>query len=317
MATDPLLLGSDIGTGSYKTVLLNDRGEVVAANSREYPSHHPHPDWAEQDPEDWYAAFHDTVRRVLKASGVPSAAVVSVCIVGATHNPVLLDRRGEVLRPSIHFWDRRSQAQVAEIQARWGAETKRRSCNGIDVLWTWPQLLWVRQNEPEVWARVASLLFPKDYVRHRLAPSPITDTVNPTGSHRLNYPHVLTGLWYPGSVTKYGAAAYRWARSALWPDLSNDGVCRAMDAAAAEAPPGCDGMLFHPHLLGEFAPQWNPNLRASFTGVTIHHSRPHLTRSILEGGAFQIRAALEDLREASATWNEIRLIGGGTLEWPK
>ncbi|MCY4355236.1 MAG: FGGY-family carbohydrate kinase [Truepera sp.] len=75
--------------------------------------------------------------------------------------------------------------------------------------------------------------------------------------------------------------------------------------------PGCDGMLFHPHLLGEFAPQWNPNLRASFTGVTIHHGRPHLTRSILEGVAFQVRAALEDLREAGATWNEIRLIGGG------
>ena len=167
MATDPLLLGSDIGTGSCKTVLLNGRGEVVAANSREYPSHHPHPDWVEQDPEDRYAAFRDTVRQVLKASGGPSAAVASVCIVGATHNPVLLDRRGEVLSPSIHFWDRHSQAQVAEIQARWGAETKRRSCNGID---TWPQLLWVRQNEPEVWARVASLLFPKDYVRHRLAP---------------------------------------------------------------------------------------------------------------------------------------------------
>ena len=75
-------------------------------------------------------------------------------------------------------------------------------------------------------------------------------------------------------------------------------------------------MLFHPHLLGEFAPQWNPNLRASFTGVTIHHSRPHLTRSILEGGAFQVRAALEDHREAGATWNEIRLIGRGTLERP-
>jgi len=136
VATDPFLLGSDIGTGSSKTVLLNGRGEVVAANSREYPSHHPHPDWVEQDPEDWYAAFCDTVRRVLKVSGVPSAAVVSVCIVGATHNPVLLDRRGEVLRPSIHFWDRRSQAQVAEIQARWGAEIERRPCNGIDVLWT-------------------------------------------------------------------------------------------------------------------------------------------------------------------------------------
>lgn len=404
----PYFLGSDIGTGACKTLLLDGGGDVIAHAERAYPSHSPRPDWVEQDPDDWYRAFCDTTRRVMTASAVAAADIAAICIVGITHNPVLLDERDRPLRPSIHFWDRRSGPQVTELAARWGSEIEERALNGLDVLWTWPQLLWVKQHEPEVWRRVAGLLFPKDYVRHRLAPSFATDTVDPTGtllydprerswipafvddlelppavlpqprspieivaqvgvsgaaetglrpgtpvltgttdtaaevigsgattegravvklssvgrlmivtdspmpgSHRLNYPHVFDGLWYPGSVTKFGAAAYRWARDALWPELEGDDAYRRMDEAAAGVPAGSDGLLFHPHLLGEFAPQWDPTLRASFTGMSVHHRRDHLTRSVLEGVAFQLRSALDDLERSGAAWREIRLIGGG------
>jgi xylulokinase len=182
MPPAPLLLGCDIGSGSCKTVVLDDRGRVVAGASRDYPSHHPHPDWVEQDPEAWYRALCATTREVLASPEVERSAIEAACIVGATHTPVLLGDDGAPLRPAIHFWDRRSGEQVAQLKARWGDEVERRARNGLGVLWTWPQLLWVRQHEPEVWRRIALLLFPKDYVRHRLAPSPITDRVDAVGT---------------------------------------------------------------------------------------------------------------------------------------
>lgn len=84
-----------------------------------------------------------------------------------------------------------------------------------------------------------------------------------------------------------------------------------LDRAAAAVPPGSDGIFFHPHLLGEYAPQWDPQLRGSFTGLAIHHDRDHFTRAVLEGVAFQIRIALDQLEGLGAAFHEIRLIGGG------
>ena len=105
MTSDPLVLGSDIGTGSCKTVILNAAGQVLAAADRAYPTHQPHPGWAEQDPEDWYAAFAWTTRRALAESGVDPKCIAAAGIAGVTHNPVLLGENGRPLRPAIHFWD--------------------------------------------------------------------------------------------------------------------------------------------------------------------------------------------------------------------
>lgn len=402
------VLGSDIGTGSCKTILLDEAGIVIASAGQEYPTTYPHAGWAEQNPDDWYAAFCQTTRQVIAASKISPLAIQAVCIVGVTHNPVLLDKDEAVLRPSIHFWDRRSQQQVREIKERWGNKVHERALNEVDALWTWPQLQWIRQHEPDVWRRVATLLFPKDYVRHRLAPSLLTDTIDPAGTllydprlnewidafvqdlglpasalpsvqpptqvasyvsqqgatdtglrqgtpvltgttdtaaevvgagalrvgqaviklasvgrimlvmdkplddpHSLNYPHVFDGMWYPGTVTKYGAGAYRWAREALWPDLAGEDVYRQMDTAVSQISSGSGGVLFHPHLSGEYAPNWDPNLRASFVGLTVEHTRAHMTRAVLEGVTFQVRSALTQIETAGGTYNEVRLIGGG------
>lgn len=127
----------------------------------------------------------------------------------------------------------------------------------------------------------------------------------------LNYPHVVDGLWYPGSVTKYGAGAYSWARKTLWSDLEEDGVYQKMDATAAEVPAGSVGVFFHPHLAGEYAPQWDTKLRASFVGLSVQHTRAHLTRAVLEGVAFQVRSAFSQVLDRGGVCREVRLIGGG------
>lgn len=401
------VLGSDIGTGSCKTVLLDAAGRVAAAAAQSYPSHYPQPGWVEQDPEDWYQAFVTTTGQVLQHCP-DAAAIQAVCIVGVTHNPVLLDQDKGLLRPAIHFWDRRSEAQAKTILRRWGDAVRRRALNEVDSLWTWPQLLWIRQHEPRIWARIAHLLFPKDYIRYRLAPSLVSDYIDPVGTllydgrrrqwiapfvadlglpatalpttrsplavvgqisgraaretglvagtplltgttdtaaevlgagawrpgqaviklasvgrimvvmdrpltdpHSLNYPHIVEGLWYPGSVTKFGAAAYRWARRAWWPGLPEGDAYAEMDRAAAQVPAGSEGLLFHPHLDGEYAPQWDPLVRGSLIGLTSRHQRAHLTRAVLEGVVYQIRAALEAVSKAGGRYSEVRLIGGG------
>jgi xylulokinase len=125
--------------------------------------------------------------------------------------------------------------------------------------------------------------------------------------HILNYRHVLPDLWYPGSGTKSAATSPRWLRDNLWSSRSYGEI----DSAAAQLPPGSEGLLFHPHLHGEWAPHWNEELRANFIGATARHTRAHFSRAVLEGVAFSLRDAIEYLAGIGLGYAEYRLIGGG------
>jgi xylulokinase len=127
--------------------------------------------------------------------------------------------------------------------------------------------------------------------------------------HLLNYPY-FEGLWYPGTASKFAASAYRWLRESLWRDVPNNSY-ETMDAAAAQVPVGAGGLVFLPHLMGQFAPHWNPVLKGAFVGVDIHHDLRHFTRAVLEGVAFSIRDAFEQANELDFNANELYLIGNG------
>ncbi len=129
----------------------------------------------------------------------------------------------------------------------------------------------------------------------------------------LNYRHLLDGLWYPGTASKYAASAYRWLRETVWADHADTSVYRAMDEAAATVPPGSGGLIFHAHLNGQWAPAWNDELRGGFIGLTARHDRGHLTRAVLEGVAFSIRDALGELEEGGCCIEDFRLIGQGSV----
>jgi xylulokinase len=130
--------------------------------------------------------------------------------------------------------------------------------------------------------------------------------------HILNYRHVFNGLWYPGTASKYAASSYRWLRDVIWPDNYGEAAYRLMDEAAAQAPPGCDGLLFHPHLMGEWAPYWDERMRGDFVGLTARHTRAHLTRAVLEGVAFSLKDALAEMEGLGLESKDIRLIGQGS-----
>jgi xylulokinase len=345
------VLGSDLGTSGCKSIVLDVEGQIRGWALEGYPTLRLHPGWAEQEPEDWFTAFCKTIRQAINQAGIKPENIEFVCIVGITHNAILLDERDAVLRPSIIYTDTRSEEQAHALLERWGEQVFLRTYNGISPIWTWPQLLWIRENEQQIWNRIHRILFPKDFIRHQIAPSFISDTIDPVGTllydpiennwieefvtdlelpqHALpksvgpfqvvgkispegenasglkagtpviagttdtaaetfgvgalrpgqayiklatvgriasvssnplsapgilNYPHVIEGLWYPGTSTKFGASAFTWAREAFWTGSEMPADYELMDRAAALVPPGCDGMLFHPYLTGEFAP---------------------------------------------------------------
>jgi xylulokinase len=163
------LLGIDVGTTGSKALLIGTDGAVKASATAEYPMFTPQPLWAEQDPAHWWAATVTSVRQVLEEGGVEPGEVAGVGLTGQMHGLVLLDAHGEVLRPCIMWNDQRTASQCAAITQKVGVE-RVLQLTGNPVLpgFTAPKLIWVREHEPEVYQRIATVLLPKDYVRYRL-----------------------------------------------------------------------------------------------------------------------------------------------------
>ena len=163
-------LGIDIGTGSSRALLVDERGAVRASCSA------PHEDmrmerplWAEQRPENWWDAAVKAIRGALAQAGVSGSAVKGVGLSGQMHGLVILDAAGAVIRPSLIWCDQRSQPQVDAVNAKIGrANVLKFIANPVLTGFTLPKLLWVRDNEPKNFERVRKVLLPKDYVRYRL-----------------------------------------------------------------------------------------------------------------------------------------------------
>ncbi len=163
------LLGIDVGTSGSKAILIDADGAVKASVTTEYPLHTPQPLWAEQNPSDWWAATVASIKQVLENSGVVAADVAGVGLTGQMHGLVLLDGQGEVLRPCIMWNDQRTAAQCAAITEKVGLDNVLRlTGNPILPGFTAPKIVWVREHEPDVYAKVAKVLLPKDYARYRL-----------------------------------------------------------------------------------------------------------------------------------------------------
>jgi xylulokinase len=169
MSGQTLFLGIDISTTSAKSLLIDPAGNVVAAASAPLALSSPHPLWSEQNPEDWWQGVAHSIREALTQAGQDGAAVAAIGLTGQMHGLVLLDREGQVLRPAILWNDQRTAAQCDEIRARLG-KARLIQITGNDALtgFTAPKILWVKENEPEVYARACHVLLPKDYIRFRL-----------------------------------------------------------------------------------------------------------------------------------------------------
>ena len=162
-------LGIDVSTTATKALLVNERGEVAAVASSPHTLQTPKPLWSEQNPLEWWEAVSNSIRSVLEKAGIGGESVTAIGLTGQMHGLVLLDAAGEVLRPAILWNDQRTQEQCDEIHRRVGREKFIQITGNVALTgFTAPKILWVAQNEPEVYARTKHVLLPKDYIRYRL-----------------------------------------------------------------------------------------------------------------------------------------------------
>jgi len=177
------LLGIDVGTSGSKALLVNETGVVSASATTEYPMFTPRPLWAEQNPADWWAATITSVRAVIEKAVISAADIAGVGLTGQMHGLVLLDGAGEVLRPCIMWNDQRTGKQCAEITRRVGQE-RILQLTGNPVLpgFTAPKIVWVRENEPEIYERAAHVLLPKDYIRLKLTGTHASEVSGASGT---------------------------------------------------------------------------------------------------------------------------------------
>ena len=196
-------VGLDVGTTGVKAIAVDTTGAVVARSESGYPLSTPKAGWAEQDPEDWWRATQSALAALRVQIGT-AGEIVGIGLSGQMHGLVALDAADRVVRPAILWNDQRTATECAEIEERVGLErlielTGNRALTGF----TAPKLLWLRRHEPDVYARIAHVLLPKDYVRFRLTGERAIDAADASGTllfdvaHRRWSDEVLAALELP------------------------------------------------------------------------------------------------------------------------
>ncbi len=401
----PLTLGVDLGTSGVRVVAVDETGVLVSESTRSYPLLTPRPGWTEQRPEDW---FGETVAALKDlASQLGGQEIVALGLSGQMHGMVPLDAHGEVVRPALLWNDQRTGEGVAELEAAVPRKTLvARTGNPAITGFQLPKLLWLRQEEPDNFARTRHVLLPKDYLGFKLTGVMAAEPTDASGTNcfeiaqkvwdaevlgALNlstelFPDIvssyevvgkltrelseMTGL--PGGlpvvagagdnaaaaiglglssrtpgvgsvsigtsgvvfaplaapqgdpqgrvhlfchadggynllgVTLAAAGSFRWYRDTFRPGTGFD----TLTQEAETSKPGANGVTFKPYLAGERTPHLNPDLRGSWTGLSLATTQADLVRAVLEGVTFSLRDAL-DIITPLAPLNEALTTGGG------
>jgi len=403
-----MLLGIDISTTGAKALLIDEKGKVVSSSTTPLKLSTPRPLWSEQNPHEWWEGIVRSIRQALQQAGVTGSEISAIGMTGQMHGLVLLDEHGEVLRPAILWNDQRTGSQCDEIRARFGKE-RLIQVTGNDALtgFTAPKILWVQQNEPEIFAKVRHILLPKDYIRYKLTAEysvdkaggsgtilfdlkertwsgevlagldipaewlpptyegpEITSNVNVSAAAetglaegtpvvggggdqaaqavgvgavhpgivaltlgtsgvvfattesalvepegRLHaFCHAVPGRWHFMGVMLSAAGSLQWYRDTLAPEVS---FVELIDETR-DIQPGSEGLIFLPYLTGERTPHPDPLARAAWVGLTVRHTRAHMTRAVLEGVAFGVKDSFTLIQKAGlGSIDQVRISGGG------
>lgn len=177
------LLGIDIGTSGCKVVLIDEKGMLLKQASAEYPMATPQPMWTEQNPEDWWVGIQDCLRQIGERN--PDA----IGVTGQMHGSVFLDANDQVIRPALLWNDQRTITECEEIDSTVGHEVlMQTTCNPALTGFQLPKILWLRNHEPANFARLKSVLLPKDFIRLRLTGEKATEVSDASGTGILDVP---------------------------------------------------------------------------------------------------------------------------------
>ena len=181
-------IGIDLGTSAVKLLLMDETGRIDNIVSREYSIAFPHPGWSEQEPADWWDAVCDGIPALLQ--GFDASLVRGIGAGGQMHGLVVLDKADKVIRPCILWNDGRTQKQVDYLNNEIGKDKlSRYTANIAFAGFTAPKLLWLRDNEPENFARIEKIMLPKDYINYKLTGVHCTDYSDASGMLLLDVEH--------------------------------------------------------------------------------------------------------------------------------
>ncbi len=179
---DEILLGIDFGTGGCKiTAVSAVSGDILGEASVEYFTEFAHQGWSEQNPEDWYRAMCNAIARI-DASGVNLKKVRAIAFDGSTHNAVLLDENYKPVRKTIMWTDQRSVKQCQFLRENYSQQIFDIAYQMPTPTWTLPQMMWLKENEPEILQKTKHILFVKDYVRYLVTGVACTDYIEAQGT---------------------------------------------------------------------------------------------------------------------------------------
>ncbi|MGI6148810.1 MAG: xylulokinase [Firmicutes bacterium] len=398
-----LVIGIDLATSGAKCVVMDKDAQVLAVAFTPYPLDTSEQGKAEQNPAEWWAATRRSIKEALQQANADPRAVQAIGLTGQMHGLVALDAAGEVIRPAIIWLDSRSIPQCEWLLENIGEEAIAKHTLNVPLTgFTGPKLLWLRDNEPESYARIAQIMLPKDYIRLRLTGVPGTDVSDASGTmlfdvarrtwseelvRTLDIPlrwlppayesgeivgnllpevatelglragipviagagdqaaagvacgaltegvaaanigsggivfiamdspkvdpsfgvhtfcHAVEGKWHLLGVVQTAGLALKWftktfcREEAAAAEICDKNVYDVLLQKASHVPPGCEGLVFLPYLMGERSPHRDPNARGVFFGAQLHHGKEYFTRAVLEGVAFAMRDCVETARQ--------------------
>jgi len=226
------VLGIDLGTSAVKVILVNQNGEIKAEATRHYPLLHPSPGFSEQNVEDWVIGTVESIKEIIDSGVVHAIDIEGMSFSGQMHGLVLVDEQGKSLRPAILWNDTRTTAQCEAITESLGEKlldiTQNKALEGF----TLPKILWVKEHEPEIFAKAVHFLLPKDYLRYRL-----------TGVIDMEYSDAAGTLLF--DVSKY-----EWSKE----------ICETFNLPKSICPPVIESIGLSGTLLPEMATQTGLNL---------------------------------------------------------
>ena len=168
-------IGIDLGTSATKLMLVTESGEILNSITKEYPLYFPHPGWSEQKPSDWWGTCFEGIAELIK--GYDASKIAGIGLGGQMHGLVVLDETDAVIRPAILWNDGRTEKEVEYLNNRIGKEKlSAYTANIAFAGFTAPKILWMKENEPENFARIKKIMLPKDYINYCL-----------TGVHACDY----------------------------------------------------------------------------------------------------------------------------------
>ena len=172
-------IGVDLGTSALKLIMMNSKGELVKSVSKEYPLYFPHSGWSEQNPTDWFLAVKEGLKEL---AAFADEKIGGISFGGQMHGLVILDKDDNVLRPAILWNDGRSTEETDYLNNVIGKEKlSKLTANIAFAGFTAPKILWVKNNEPEIFAKIAKIMLPKDYISYMLSGNFSTDYSDASG----------------------------------------------------------------------------------------------------------------------------------------